>query len=64
MKSYSEAMYWKTDRAWYVVNRERNRFELTRSAPPRAVNSFRLYLMENNLPEDPLPVNYETDVSL
>ena len=58
MKSWSEAMYWKTDRSWYVVNHELDRFELTKFAPPRAIDSFRLYLRENNLPEDPLPINY------
>ena len=56
MKSYSEAMYWKTDRNWYAVNEELDRYELTRLAPPRAIDRFRLYLRENNLPEDPLPI--------
>ena len=51
-------MYWATNKDWYVVNHELDRFELTRLAPPRAIDSFRLYLRENNLPEDPLPINY------
>lgn len=50
MKSWSEAMYWKTNRKWYRVNQEKNRFELTKDAPPRAIESFKLYLEENGLP--------------
>lgn len=61
MKSYSEAMYWRTNEDWFVVNYEQERFELTRMAPPRAIDSFRLYLRENNLPEDPLPINYHRE---
>ena len=61
MKSWREAMYWKTDRSWYVVNYNLDRFELTKLAPPRAIDSFRLYLKENNLPEVPLPINYATE---
>ena len=61
MKSWSEAMYWATDKDWYVINHETDRFELTRLAPPRAIDSFRLYLRENNLPEDPLPINYHRE---
>ena len=59
MKSWSEAMYWATNKDWYVVNHEADRFELTKDAPPRAFDSFRLYLREYNLPEDPLPINYQ-----
>ena len=47
MKSYSEAMYWKTNRKWYVANYEKDCFELTEMAPPRAIDSFKLYLKEN-----------------
>ena len=61
MKSWSEAMYWATYKDWYVINHETDRFELTKLAPPRAIDSFRLYLRENNLPEDPLPINYHRE---
>ena len=47
MKSYSEAMYWKTNKKWYKANYETNSYELIKLAPPRAIDSFRLYLKEN-----------------
>ena len=49
MKSYSEAMYWKTNKKWYKANMETNSYELTSLAPPRAIESFRLYLKQNKL---------------
>lgn len=49
MKSWDEAMYWKTDETWYRVNYEEDRYELTSDAPQRAVESFRLYLLRNDL---------------
>ena len=61
MKSYSEAMYWMEDKSWFVVNEEMDRFELTRMAPPRAIDSFRMWLRQNDLPEDPLPINYHRE---
>lgn len=48
MKSYSEAMYWKTKRKWYRVNHEKNCYELTEFAPPRAIQSFELYKLQNS----------------
>ena len=62
MKSYNEAMYWMTDDEWYTVNYEENRFELTQKATPRVVESFRMWLRQNNLPDDPLPIHYGMDV--
>ncbi len=59
MKSWSEAVYWKSNREWYVVNQEKDRFELTKMAPTRAIDSFKMYLEENNLPSDPLTINYQ-----
>lgn len=47
MKSYSEAMYWKTNKKWYKANYDTDSFELTKFAPPRAIESFRLYLQQN-----------------
>ena len=63
MKSWNEAMYWISNKDWFVVNDELDRFELTRLAPPRAIDSFRLWLKENNLPDDPLPINYRRTVA-
>ena len=50
MKSYSEAMYWKTNKKWYNANYDTDSFELTKFAPPRAIESFRLYLQQNGKP--------------
>ena len=50
MKSHSEEMYWMTNKKWYRVNEEKDCFELTKYAPPRAIDSFRLWLKQNNLP--------------
>ena len=50
MKVYDEAMYWKSNNEWYRSNYEEERYELTPEAPPRAVESFRLYLLRNDLP--------------
>ncbi len=58
MKSYSEAMYWKTDKTRYVINDEKDSFEITKKETPRAVESFKMYLRQNNLPDSPVPVNY------
>ena len=52
MKAWDEAMYWKTNEAWYRANYETDRYELTPEAPERAVESFRLYLLRNDLPVD------------
>ena len=35
---------------WFTVNHEKDCFELTDAAPPRAVESFKLYLLRNDLP--------------
>ena len=52
MKAYDDAMYWKSNKAWYRSNYEEERYELTAEAPPEAVESFRLYLLRNDLPVD------------
>ena len=62
MKSYSEAMYWKKNKAWYVANYDKDRYELTKAAPPRAIESFRMYLRQNDLPDNPVPINFGEDV--
>lgn len=50
MKRYDEAMYWMENEDWYRVNYEKDRFELTQSAPPKAVDSFKLYMLRNDYP--------------
>ena len=52
MKSYSEAMYWKTNKKWYKANYEKDCYELTQFAPPRAIDSFKLYLEQNNYKQE------------
>ena len=60
MKSYSETMYWMENDEWFVPNYEMDRFELTKKATPRAVESFKMWLKENGMPDSPIPVNYGT----
>ena len=62
MKSYSEAMYWKKNKDWYVANYEKERYELTKEAPPRAIESFRMYLRQNGHPDNIIPINFGEDV--
>ena len=50
MKAYEEAMYWMRNDEWFTVNHDKDCFELTDAAPPRAVESFKLYLLRNDLP--------------
>lgn len=42
-------MYWHQNPAWYRVNEELDRFELTEEAPEKAIKSFELYKKINNL---------------
>lgn len=49
MKSFSEAMYWKTNKKWYKANYEKDCYELTQFAPPRAIESFKLYIKNNKV---------------
>jgi hypothetical protein len=51
MTPWIEAMYWKTNKKWYRANYEKDCYELTKYAPPRAIDSFRLWLKENGLKE-------------
>ena len=50
MKVHDEAMYWLRNEEWFIVNEEKDCFELTDAAPQRAVDSFRLYLLRNDRP--------------
>ena len=45
-----EAMYWATNKKWYQINEKSKTIELTRHATPRAIESFRLWLKQNNRP--------------
>lgn len=51
MKAWIEEMYWKTNHDWYKANHEKNCFELTKDAPPRAIESFHAWLKMNHLKE-------------
>ena len=43
MKRNSERVYWMTNEEWYTVNKEKDCFELTDVAPPRARRSFAMW---------------------
>ncbi len=43
MTANMEFMYWRTNKEWYTINREKDCFELTEQAPERARKSFELY---------------------
>ena len=49
MKPNSEATYWRTNKEWYKVNYDTDKYELTPMAPPRAVKSFRLYQRQSKI---------------
>lgn len=51
MRKNSERTYWMTDKNWYRVNEEKDCFELTDEAHPRARESFALW----NKPEKRTP---------
>ena len=50
MKRFDESMYWMDNDDWFRVNYEKDGLELTPEAPQRAVESFELYLIRNDLP--------------
>lgn len=50
MRANDEALYWMKNDSWSRVDRERDCLELTSEAPQRAIDSFRLYLLRNDLP--------------
>lgn len=47
MSANQEPMYWRTNKDWYRVNREKDCFELTDKAPKRAIQSFEMYKKMN-----------------
>ena len=38
-----EPMFWRSNKEWYRINKEKDRFELTDRAPERARKSFEMY---------------------
>lgn len=42
-----ESLYWRKNKDWYRINKEKDCFELTDEAPERAVKSFKLYCESN-----------------
>lgn len=43
MNTNTELLYWKINKEWYRVNKEKDCFELTEKAPDRAKESFKMY---------------------
>lgn len=43
-----EFVYWKSDKNWYKINREKDRYELTELAPERARKSFEEFKKRNS----------------
>lgn len=37
------SLYWKSNPDWWRINEEKDEFELTEKAPPKAVESFKLF---------------------
>ena len=46
---YTFGMYWHSNPAWYTINEELDRYELTEAAPEKAIRSFELYKKVNHL---------------
>ena len=49
MSANTELMYWKKDKSWYIINKEKDIYELTDKAPERARKSFEMWKEFNNL---------------
>ena len=43
MQKNSERVYWMTNKSWYTINIEKDCFELTSEAPPRARKSYEMW---------------------
>lgn len=43
MTADKEPLYWRTNKEWYRINKEKDCFELTDKAPVRAKKSFDMY---------------------
>ena len=48
MTANKESLFWKTNKEWYRINREKDCYELTEKAPKRARESFELYKSKNH----------------
>lgn len=43
MSANKEILYWKQNKDWYRINKEKDEFELTDKAPERARKSFEMW---------------------
>lgn len=43
MSMNSDSLYWLTNKSWYRINREKDRFEILDSAPAKAKLSFEIW---------------------
>lgn len=48
MTANQEPLFWKTNREWYRINKQKDCYELTEKAPKRAKKSFELYNSKKN----------------
>ena len=49
MNTDTRPMYWMTNKKWYTLDKENDRFVLTEEATEEAKESFELYKKINNL---------------
>ncbi len=49
MNGNTEILYWRTNKNWFTINCELDRYELTDAAPERAKKSFEEWKKLNNL---------------
>ena len=49
MNGNTEILYWRTNKEWFFIHKELDRFELTNMAPERAKISFEMWKKLNNL---------------
>jgi len=43
MTADREPLYWKSNKDWYAIDRDKDEYKLTDEAPERAIKSFELY---------------------
>ena len=49
MKVNKEILFWRTNKEWYHINEELDRFEINEDAPEEAKKSFYKWKKDNNL---------------
>ena len=49
MKVNKEILFWQTNKEWYHINKELDRFEINEDAPEEAKISFEKWKKENKL---------------